>query len=244
VAYTNKGLFAVLIHMKTGLTLLLIALTTFPALSQGYPRIPIYRPDSTRYYKGRMRCTPRFDQTLVGLDYGVSNNIFGVKASTFVPWQFGIPLMLNPEVTWRIPRNGSSYFSLDLIRRYGPKVGKMSLMTSSGYKRNVTNFEATGQIYVGLGLSTWTSSVSLGYARQRGPGMELNPANVNGVILQLYSEFWEQLDIKTSAIWWFNQLQYALAIREQLFQSRFAIGVGYERIGAWSEFDVSLVYGY
>jgi hypothetical protein len=190
-----------------------------------------------------MRCYVMYDPNFIGLSYGVSHQLVGIRAAAYSPVWLGMPLILAPEVTWRIPHQGSSYFNLELTRRELARVGKMFLEPRAGYKRIVSSHRSTDQFYAGLGLSTWVGAVALGYARQYQPAGESNPPNANGIIVNVQGELWGQLKIKTSAICWFNQFQYAVEMREKLFQSDFCISVGYENMAAWSELTVGLQYG-
>jgi hypothetical protein len=146
---------------------------------------------------------------------------------------------------WRVTRQGHGYFNLEFTRDRIASIGKFSLASNLGYKRILTNsVEVNNQVYAGLSVFTWDYGVTLGYGRQDKRQSDSSLTRDNGIMLQLYHEFFDQLDVVVKSVYWFDEFQYSIRINEDLFQSGFLVGLGYEKIGDWREFDVSIMYCY
>lgn len=153
--------------------------------------------------------------------------------------------MLFTEMEWRVPRKGKGYFNLEFTREQIASIGKFSLASNLGYRRVLSsNLNVYNQLYTGLSLFARYYGVTLAYARQYQSQSEKSIGHDNGIMLQLYHEFFDQVDVKISCTYWFDQFQYTIKIKENLFQSSFYAGIAYEKIRDWKEFDISIGYHY
>jgi hypothetical protein len=229
--------------MKLTLLINVLLLCSTNLLAQ---RIPPLNPDSLGIGPTKIsRCYPLRDDSKIGFNYGVNSRSFGIKVHDFRSWHLSIPLMLSTDMEWRVPRKGDGYFNLEFTRDRVAAIGKFSLASNLGYKRILSNsIKVNNQVYAGLSISTWDYGVALAYARQDERQSETSLARDNGIMLQLYHEFFEQVEVTVKSIFWFDQFQYSLKIKEDLFQSGFLVGLGYEKAGDWEEFDISIMYRY
>jgi hypothetical protein len=194
------------------------------------------------------RCYPLRYDSKIGVGYGIQTNSFGIKIHKYRAWMLGIPLMLITEMDWRIRNQKNSYLNLDFIRDDIASLGKFSIASNVGYKRlSSGNMIVNNQLYAGLGLFKkhyGLYGLTLAYARQHQQLPENFSLNDDGIMMRYYHEFFDQFEVQVSAIYWFDQFQYAIQLNENIFESRFTIGVGYEKIGMWDEVGVSVMYQY
>jgi hypothetical protein len=227
---------------KTLMVCIVIYLSISHSLAQ---RIPPLNPKKLGIgpTKG-WRCYPlRYDSKL-GINYGIHKNSVGVKLQHLHSWIGGIPFMLHTDMEARIGNQKNSYLNLALTRLDVASIGKFSVAANLGYKRlSYGNINVNNQFYTGLSLFKNYYGITLAYARQY-QRLENFNQNDNGIMMRWYHEFFDHFEVEASGIYWFDQFQYAIQLNENLFQSGFVIGVGYEKIGIWNEVDVSIMYQY
>jgi hypothetical protein len=186
---------------------------------------------------------PLVEYRHMGLNYGMRQQALGVTAHRYLTTSFGVLLLLDTYVTWRPPRQGNTYFRIDLTRHHVVNMeGYISLAPAFTYRRVVSDSKATDQMFLGLGLWRYYGGVTLAYAQQNSPASENDASEDQGMTLMVHTAFSYDLHLKLSATYWFDDFQYAMAVTQNLFRSRFFVSVGYEKISSWSEYDVSLMY--
>jgi hypothetical protein len=158
-------------------------------------------------------------------------------------WKYGLLLKLTTDLEYRPRFQGNGYFNVELMRSDMISLGKNSLSMNAGYKRFlVDHTNIKNQLY--FGASLFEGGITLAYALEHQRVSETFRNYNHGILLQYYREFFNQLDIKVSGIYWFDEFQYSIRLNENLFCGRFSLGVGYERFGKWNELDMSFSYIY
>lgn len=142
----------------------------------------------------------------------------------------------------RIGNHKDLYLNLDLTREIA-SFRKFSVTSNLGYKRlSSGNMNVNNQVYAGLSLFKNYYGITLAYARQHHRLPDNFSLYDDGIVMRCYHEFFGQFEVQMSGIYWFDQLQYSIQLKENLFPSRFTVGVGYEKIGMWNEVNVSVMY--
>lgn len=201
--------------------------------------------DSGRIRNERIwRCYPLFEDSKIGLTYGVLNMTPGIKVYDFTYSVIGIPLNLITDLEWRVPRKGNGYFNLEFTRNIA-RCGVTYIAPSVGYKRVLSNAtKVTNQFSGGVNLLYWNSVILVGYARQYHKQSESQLTIDNGLMVRVYKEFFNHVDITLASTYWFDQFQYSIQINENIFGSGVIVGFGYEKISEWNEFDICVMYRY
>ena len=208
-------------------------------------RIPPLNPEKLGLGSAKsLRCYPLRYDSKIGMNYGIHHNSIGIKVQHLRSWIWGIPLMVQTDMEGRIGDQKNSYLNLALTRLDIASIGKFSVASNLGYKRlSYGNMNVNSQLYAGLSLFKNFYGLTLAYARQYQRPEELSE-NDDGIMMRYYHEFFDHFEVEASGIYWFDQFQYSIQLNENLFQSGFVIGVGYEKIGMWNEVDVSIMYQY
>jgi hypothetical protein len=188
---------------------------------------------------GSYRCYPQWQDSKVGLGYTMLSNQLALKANLFVPSRYVNVI----DVDWRTPVNGTRYFDLHFARHFTMRINSGgSLDPAVGYKRIKSDrHNVTVQGYVSARLSYTRWSLAAGYAHQRRELSEGVFTTDDGIAFHFYKEFFEQLILRTSTVLWFDQPQFSLSLLEEVFQTGLFVGVGWEKVNDWSEFDVTIL---
>jgi hypothetical protein len=191
-----------------------------------------------------LRCYPLLQEPKAGVSYGVLHKTLGLKVHDFRPAVLGIPLKLYTDVDWRLTGKANNYLNVDLARDL-TSINNIYLSAAIGYKRILSNkTDVTNQFSGGANLYYRNFGILLGYAHRYQRRSETTMPSTGGLTLKFYQELFSTLELDVSGTYWFDDFQYSLKIKEDLFCSGVILGVGFERMADWSELDVSVLFRY
>ena len=206
-------------------------------------RIPPSRLRKLQLSRIECGCCQLRDASRIGIAYATRNNLFGVNFHHVLLWKFGIPWMLTTDLEYRPRSMDNGYFGVELMRERSIRAGNVSLSLNAGYKRVLEQGVAVNhQFHVGSGFFERHYGITISYALWQRNLLETHTGYNHGILIQYYREFFDQLEIKASGIYWFDEFQYSIKMNETLFQSRLAVGIGFEKISRWNEFDITVSY--
>ncbi|MFZ6011782.1 MAG: hypothetical protein ACOYXT_15675 [Bacteroidota bacterium] len=220
--------------LTSGLLIALVLTAISQTVVQSTPR---YAGSSYMKLIRRVRCYPMYQESKIGLSYAFRAHIPVIKID-----DFGVSSLLSSNVEWRLPSRANSYFNSEFIKHDIFNIYAMrNVVATAGFKRVfVDRVHRTEQSYSGIGFFGWRYAVMAAYARQCWQGNEKTVTPNNGILLKLYAEYFDRLHINLSVTYWFNDLQYAVNVREEIHDKILFIGAGWEKTGTWNEFDVSI----
>jgi hypothetical protein len=216
------------------LTLLVLSFTVF---SQSNPRY-LAKPIDKR---GPIFCYSFYDGSYAGLGYGLSQKQISLKAHNIILrrplWKY------NTDIDYRTPHNGSRYLDVKINRMHDVYAfnHNYQLRTSAGYKRiKSLHQKITEQFFVGSCFDrNRMFNITLAYARQQQQIQDEAFRSSDGFMIAVYKDFWDELIIDGSAIYWFDQWQYSVSLRQELKHAIY-LGVGWERVNDWWDVGVEV----
>jgi hypothetical protein len=215
-----------------------IPLLLFPTIlfSQGNPRY-LARPIDKR---GPIFCSSFYEGSYLGLGYGFTQKQISLKAHNLLLrrylWNY------TTDIVYRTPYHGSRYLDIQLNRRHVHVFNyNYELWTSTGYKRiKYLHQKVTEQFFIGPRLDRERMfNITLAYARQQQQIDDGVFRSSDGIMLAIYKDFWDELIMDGSAIYWFDQWQYSVRLRQELKHAIY-VGVGWERVNDWWDVGVEV----
>jgi hypothetical protein len=207
------------------------------------PRYPYHRNSISKQIS--LRCYPFYEESIVGITYATQHQLAGVKVHEFISWKFGVPFMLITEVDWRIPHKGDSYFNLEFTKCRIARIARSDLGAEIGYKRVLAaKSYMVEQFCGGPAYLAWTYTISLQYSYQHESVNSEDTSRQHGMRLQISKEIGSLFDVTAYSTYLFKSWQYSVGVKYNPFGSAIYIGAGFEKIDAWEEFNISVLYRY
>lgn len=186
-----------------------------------------------------LRCYPMYEDPQIGIRYGAVHHMPGIVVNDF--WS---NLNLVSDIDWRLPTNRNTYFQSSFIKFLNTRLQRCEFVTT-GYKHiKLDHFFSTKQIFIGGGLYHKGYRLALAYARQQMELFEYRVPHNNGVMLNIYRQYMNKFEVYVTGLYWFDQFQYSVRVKQDIQHSGFYVGIGYEKTGPWEEFDISVLYRY
>ena len=179
--------------------------------------------------------------TSIGINGGLLNEQFGFEVQNIFPYISPIRLNLNADVKWRFS-NKDNYFNLRL-RRYDlfDIRNKLYFGLRAEYK-SILQSDNINKIYsISPEFAFAGYSISIGFARRLLEIEEVNSSN-NGVNFEIQKSILGSLMLYAGAINWKNDWQYTLRLYEDIPKIPLVLGIGWEQLNGWQEFDISVLY--
>ena len=211
-----------------------------PTITNAFQRqIPVHVDTSYVKPSRPMKCYPDFEDSKIGLSYGVRHQMPGVDISSYI---IRYRISLTSNVEWRMNRN-NSYFDSKFIKHSLFNYGNTEFPVTAGYKRILQHSDnKIEQFYLGTGIFNWGNGLLIGYARGSSSSYDFKQRVNNGVLVQLYNELFYSLCITTTIVYWFDEFQYSLKFTDGIYANRIFVGATLEKIGDWNEMSVSLLF--
>jgi hypothetical protein len=186
-----------------------------------------------------MKCYPDFEDSKIGLSYGVRHQMPGIDINSYI---IRHRIFLTSNIEWRMNRS-NNYFDSKFIKHSLFNYRNTEFPITAGYKRILQHGDnKIEQFYLGTGIFNWSNGLLIGYARGLNSSHDFRQRVNNGLLVQLYNELFYSLSITTTMVYWFDEFQYSLKLTDGVYENRIHVGVTLEKIADWNEMSISLLF--
>jgi hypothetical protein len=187
-------------------------------------------------------CWSELRYSNLGVSPGINYGRIGFKAMTFTPSIGRIGIRLNSNIEWRTDHAEARYLDIYLRRYQLFRTNTFSGAIYGGYKTfRVNRGTEVKELNIAPEFVFNRFRLSIGYTRQE-IDSESNTQKGNGYYLGAYAIIARQLGVDLKARYVNDKMQYDLRVLEEISNTRFSIGAGYEKIDIFEEVSMTLLY--